>query len=56
VRPLPPVVPILPPWAAQMLREAAQTSNPIARMKAIEVATKHIKRQYPRYFRKEQSS
>jgi len=56
MKPLPPVVPILPPWAAQMLREAAQTPNPIARLKAIEAATRQIKRQYPRYFRKEQSA
>jgi len=57
VKPLPPVIPILPPWAAQMLREASQTLNtrkdPRARLKAIELATEHTKRQYPRYFRKE---
>lgn len=48
----------LPPAAAKQLKLAAQTPNtvrdPLAKQKAIEVATAKVRREYPQYFRVEE--
>lgn len=45
----------LPPDAAKLLKQAAQTpitrADPLARVKAIEKAVERVKRQYPQFFK-----
>ena len=46
---------VLPPEAARLLQQAAQTPipghDPLARVKAIDKATERVKRQYPQFFK-----
>lgn len=46
---------LLPPFAIELLQKAARTpitaADPLARVKAIESATRRIKREYPHLFR-----
>ena len=45
---------VLPPEAARLLQQAAQTpitrADPLARVKAIEKAIERVKREYPQFF------
>lgn len=45
----------LPPDAAKLLKQAAQTlitrADPLARVKAIEKAIERVKRDYPQFFK-----
>lgn len=53
--PLPPPARVLPPAAARLLQQAAETpntrENPWARIRAIEKATARVKRDYPQFFK-----
>jgi hypothetical protein len=53
----PPPANVLPPEAALLLQQAAQTpitrDDPLARVKALEKATERVKRQYPQFFQQE---
>jgi hypothetical protein len=53
----PPPHRVLPAAAIALLQRAAQTpitaDEPLARVKAIEKATKRVKQQYPEFFKKD---
>lgn len=57
MRNLPPPAKVLPLPAAMLLQLASQTpitrSDPLARVKAIEKATKRVTREYPEFFKQE---
>lgn len=54
MKPTPPVA-LLPPAAAKLLQQAAQTPipghDPLARVKAIEKATERVKSNHPQFFK-----
>lgn len=56
--PFPTTHAVLPADAIALLQRAARTpipvSDPLARVRAIEQATKRVQQQYPAYFQKEQ--
>lgn len=57
-RPTPPPHQVLPAAAIALLQRAAQTpitaDDPLARVKAIEQATKRVRQQYPSFFQEYQ--
>lgn len=50
-------IPVLPPEAVAQLQRAARTPfdefDPLARVKAIEQATRRVKRDYPNFFKEQ---